>query len=131
MKHVVLGLVASGLILPATGCVRPDYEGQVRGRAETLVGHILRGEMDACVAMTDPVFVRAQGHSGVKFRFGLIRGVAKVGQLTEEDVRIGEVVVSEDARTAQVRVSIRQGEEWKPLDPMRWVRVEDTWYVTF
>jgi hypothetical protein len=131
MRPLALGLFASCLLLPAAGCARPDYEGAVLRRAETLVGHLFREEWDACVDMTDPVFVRAQGRDRVKFRFQLILGISKLGQLTQEDVRIDQVVVSEDAQTARAGLSVRQGEEWKPLDPLRWVRVEDTWYFTF
>ena len=81
--------------------------------------------------MTDPVFVRQQGENLVKGRFKLMSFLVKVGNVKPEDVRIDEINLGSDSKSAQVKVSIRTDGRWKTLDPYRWVRVDGKWYITF
>jgi hypothetical protein len=133
MKLILAPLLVAGWVTAVLfgGCVRPDHESAVRERAEALVGHLFREDFGACLEMTDPVYVRAQGTDKVKFRFKLLLGLSKLGQLGRADVRIQEVNVAPDSRTAAVYLGVRSDGEWKPLEPTRWVRDGGTWYFTF
>jgi hypothetical protein len=47
-------------------------------------------------------------------------------------VRIDDIALGSDSKSAQVKVSYRDGSQWKPIEkPYRWVRVDGKWYITF
>jgi hypothetical protein len=125
----VLSLIILGLCL--AGCGKARQERAVRERAQLLVGHLCRGEMDACVEFADPIYVRAQGSGKVKFTFGIMGTLLKLGKHTEDTVRIDEVSLGSDGKTASVRISLLADGQWKPLDPSKWVRSDGQWYITF
>ncbi len=100
-------------------------------RAASLVRHLRHDELDACVDLTDPNYVRQHGANAVKIRFGVIAGLMKLGRISDDDVRIDDITFGPDYKTAQVHWSVRAGRDWKAEDPSRWVRVDGKWYVTF
>jgi hypothetical protein len=117
-------------LLIIAGC-GPRHEDVVRGRARELITLLLQENYGSCAELTDPGFIRQHGTEGAKLRFRIMGAFAKIGNITEEKVRIDAVTVDSDSKTATVGISILTGEEWKPLDPQRWVRVDGNWYVTF
>ena len=125
----VLSLMVIGLCL--VGCGKARHEKAVRERAQRLIGHLCRGETDACLEFADPIYLRAQGTGGAKIAFGIMGGLLKLGKHTEETVRIDEVVLSDDGKTATVRMSLLAEGQWKPLNPSRWVYADGKWYITF
>ena len=48
-----------------------------------------------------------------------------------DTVRIDEVTVADDCKTATVRISLSDKGQWKSLNPSKWVRADGQWYITF
>jgi hypothetical protein len=119
------------LSLCLVGCGKARHESAVRERAQQLIEHLCLGETDACLAYADPIYVRAQGTNGAKFAFGVMGGLLRLGKHTKDTVRIDEVVVADDGKTATVRISLSDKGQWKPINPSKWVRTDGQWYMTF
>ena len=130
MKHSLLALILLPALVACVGC-SPNHEANVRERARQLIALLLQENYEACAELTDPAFIRQHGINGAKLRFGIIGAFAKLGNITEEKVRIDTIAVGSEADTATVNLSLQNGDEWKPIDPQRWVRVEGEWYITF
>jgi hypothetical protein len=57
---------------------------------------------------------------------------AVVRLVGRSNLRVEEVILGEDRKTAKVKLSRRQGDQWAPVDYVpSWVRVDGVWYVTF
>ena len=104
------------------------HKAAVRQRATEMVGYLTENNLDGCVALTDPAFVRQHGVNGVKIRFGLLHLAAKAGKLDAAAVQLGEVRLTPDNQRAEIDMSLRMQGEWKAQNPGRWVRVDDRWY---
>jgi len=119
-------------ILLTVGCAGPDHAAAIRQRFQTVAAHLCKGEVDACVPLVDPLYVRAQGSDAVKFRLGIVATVFKLAKLSPDDVRLDEVKLGADKKTANVIYSLREpGKDvWKQQDPMKWVLSDDVWYWT-
>ena len=117
-------------ILPllVAGC-GPPHEETIHQRAELLIGHLVDEDYEACVELTDPDFVRQRGTDGTKMAYRLLGGFVKLGSITRDRVRIDQITVAEDAATATAGLSLRVGDTWKSLKPLKWRRVEGQWYV--
>lgn len=129
MRKAAFAAVGMCLIVFFSGCA--NHEADIRQRAQQLINCLCADDMDGCVSLTDPLYVRAQGSQKVKFAFKIFNLVIRVGKLGPEDVRIDQVVVGDDKKTAEVQMSARKGEEWQPLPPSKWVRVDKQWYISF
>lgn len=122
-------LVLVGLLW-TSGC--SDHEKAVRERAKQLMTMVVHNDMEGCVTMTDPVFVRAQGKDAVKLRFGWLSLLVSFGKLTDEDLRIDSIKVGDDKKSATVYISIhdKNKNQWNAgKDPIRWVLEDGVWYV--
>ena len=115
------------------GCSRPDHEGAIRPKFNQAVAHLCSGDVDACLPLVDPLFVRAQGTDAVKIRLGIIATLFKLGQLSEADARIDEIRIGADKKTAEVLFSLRDTGKgvWNAQQPAKWVLHEGQWYWTF
>jgi len=125
----VLALVILTLCL--SGCGTAAQERAVRERAQKLIGHLCRGETDACMEYADPLFVRAQGAGKAKIGFAIMGGLLKLGKQTEQTVQIDEIIIGQDRKAATVRISLLADGQRKPIDPSRWVLADGQWYITF
>ena len=114
----------------AAGC-GPPHEETIRQRAELLVGHLVDEKYEACVELTDPDVVRQKGTDGTTMAYRIMGAFVKLGSITRDRVRIERITVAEDAATATAELSLRIGDTWKPLQPLKWHRVEGQWYVEF
>ena len=117
----------------STGCSGPNHEAAIRQRFQQAAGHLCRKEVEACVPLVDPLFVRGQGSDAVKFRLGIIAALFNIGGLTESDVRIDKVHVAEDKKSATVDFSLRdkQTDVWKSQQSTKWVLSDGQWYLAF
>jgi hypothetical protein len=145
MKKLIIGLLL--VLIVVAGAVlwlKPDltydlvpslwashHRTVIRERAGSLIRHLRHNELDACVDLTDPSYVRQHGANVLKLRFGLLAGLMKVSRIGDDDVRIDEITFGPDYKTAQAHWSLRSGGEWKAQEPSRWVRVDGKWYLTF
>jgi len=100
----------------------------VRERATEFVDYLGKNELDKCVEMTDPEYVRQNGVVAVKLGFGVFHLLAKAATLSQDDVQLSEVRLSDDNQTAEIDISLRIGGQWQYQKPWHWVRVEDQWY---
>ena len=46
------------VILLIIGCSGPNHEGSIRQRFQQVVGHLCRSDVEACMPLVDPLFVR-------------------------------------------------------------------------
>lgn len=58
-------------------------------------------------------------------------GLMKLAKLQESDVRIDQITLGPDSKSAEVTTSLRIKDEWKPQKPSRWGRSDGQWYLTF
>jgi hypothetical protein len=145
MKKLVLGLVLA-IVLGSVLIffMKPElafnalpflwggyHKKAITERTTTLVDDLNRDNMEGCLALTDPAFLRQHGENRAKIHFGIMRTLMKVGNLKPEDVRVDDVVLSGDAKSAEVKMSVRAAGQWKAIEPYRWVRVDGKWYLTF
>lgn len=112
------------------GLFAAKHKKAVRGRAAELVGYLYENELDKCVELTDPAFVRQHGVTNVKLRFGVVYLLAKAGKYTMDDVQLGEVRLSPDNQRAEIDMQLRINGEWQYQKPGKWVRVDDQWYCS-
>ncbi|MBC8873230.1 MAG: hypothetical protein H8E44_27665 [Planctomycetes bacterium] len=129
MRKAAFAAIGLCLLVFFSGCA--NHEADIRQRAQQLIGYLCADDMDGCVSLTDPLYVRAQGSQKVKFAFKIFNLVIRIGKLGPEDVRIDQVVLGEGNKTAEVHMSARKGEDWQPLEPSNWVRVDNQWYISF
>lgn len=143
MKHILWFFLVAALVIAGVLLMKPrlaedlmpglwagKHKETVRLRATELIGHLSQNQLDPCVAMTDPAFVRQHGVNAVKLRFGLLHILSKAGKLTPDDVQLGEIRLSPDNQRAEIEMQLRVGGQWKPQKPGRWVRVDDAWYFS-
>jgi hypothetical protein len=92
---------------------------------------VCQDDVESCVKLADPVYVRAQGADKVKFQLKLLAGLFKLGKLTEADVRIDQVVIAQDKKSAEVQFSLQSKGAWKSQKPTKWVLSDGQWYLAF
>jgi len=129
MKMKVLSIIS--LLVPLVtlvGC-GPNHEAKIRERVTQLAVYSCSNDLDGCVQITDPVFVRSQGVAAVKARYKLLNAFVRLGQLTPDKIRIDSIEVAENGKSAQVGISFMVDDEWRKRDPARWVYHEGQWYV--
>ncbi len=129
MRRAAFAAVGMCLLAFFSGCA--NHEEDIRQRAQQLINCLCADDMEGCISLTDPLYVRAQGSQKVKFAFKVFSIIVHLGKLGPEDVRVDQVVVGENKKTAEVQMSARKGEEWQPLPPSKWVRVDKQWYISF
>ena len=131
MRQVAAALLLVGMVLIA-GCGRVDHEAAVKQRTQELIGYLCADDLDGCLKLSDPIFVRAQGKDGVRVRFKILNALVKLGKLTPDKVRIDSIKIADDRKGAEVMTSIlSNNNEWKPLQPLRWVFSDGQWYLAF
>lgn len=145
MKKVIIGIVVGVvLVVVAIATLKPEltqdllpglwsgrHKNALRARTTTLIGCLCRDDMDGCVGLTDPAFVRQNGNDKTKIRFKILSVVFTLAKIQPGDVRIDDVTLGPDSKTADVTTSIRIKDEWKVQKPTKWVRSDGQWYVTF
>jgi hypothetical protein len=130
MKNSFLPLTLLFVLLAGAGC-SPNHEANVRTRAQQLIVRLLQDDYAACAELTDPAFIQQYGLKGAEVHFRVIGAVVKIGNITQDKVRIDTVTIDSEAKSATVNISIQTGDEWKPINSQRWVHVEDQWYIAF
>jgi hypothetical protein len=131
MKTFVALLLVAGTASIA-GCRKVDREAAVRQRTQELIGYMAGDDLDGCIRLTDPVFVRAQGTEGVRVRFKILNALVKLGKLTPDKIRVDSIKVADDHKSAEVAMSfLSNSNDWKPLQPMKWIFTDGQWYVAF
>lgn len=113
-----------------SGCGPGDPTPTIRARFQQMAGYLCTDNVDACVTLADPIYVRAQGTEKVKFQLKLLAGLIKLGKLTEQDIRVDQINVAEDGKTAQVQFSLQSNGEWKSQNPSNWVLSDGQWYYS-
>jgi hypothetical protein len=131
MRRIAAVVMLAGAALIA-GCGRVDHEALIRQRAQELIGYMCADDLDGCLKLSDPIFVRAQGREAVRTRFKVLNAFIKLGKVTPDKVRVDSVKVAEDGKTADMGASIMSNnDQWKPLQTMQWVFTDGQWYLTF
>jgi hypothetical protein len=145
MKKIILGLILASLLgavliflvkpewaFDATPFLWSGYHKKViTDRTATLVDHLRHDNMAGCLALTDPGYIRQRGgEDRAKGHFAIL-GLMRTLNLQQDDVRVDEIALASDSKSAQVKVSIRKRGKWEPNDTYRWVRVDGNWYITF
>jgi len=113
----------------SSGCTQPDVKPTIQARFQEFAGVVCRDDVESCVKIVDPVFVRAQGSEKVKGQLKLLTGLFKLGKVTEADVRVDQVIVAEDRKSAEVQFSLQSKGVWKSQKPTRWVLSDGQWYL--
>jgi hypothetical protein len=145
MKKYILGGVLALLVgVAAVFLLKPElafdaapflwssyHKKAITERVTTLVDHLRNNNMQGCIDLTDPAFLRQHGDGGATVHFEILSGLIWLGKLKQEDIRVDEVTLGSDSRSAQVKVSVRTAGQWKVQTPYRWVRVDGKWYITF
>ena len=123
-------LIACAALLLAGCSSKEKHEKALRERAVELHKHVVKGEWDACLKMSDPDVVAKKGTETVIGLFKILNGLLKFGKVGEEDYRVDEVVLAPDFKTAEVKGSNRINNAWKPAQNAKWVLVGGKWCIT-
>ena len=119
-------------VAATAGCAKVDQEPKVRQRTLELIGYMAADDVNGCIRLTDPVFVRAQGTEGVRVRFKILNAIVKLGKLTPDKVRIDAIKIADDRKSAEVTMSfLSNTNEWKAIQPMKWIFSDGQWYLAF
>ena len=126
-SFVLAGMTA----LLLAGCSpKEQHEKTLRLRAVELHKHVVKGEWDACLKMSDPDIVAKKGTETIIGLFKIVNGLQKFGKVGEEDYRVDEVVLAPDFKTAEVKGSNRINNAWKPAQNAKWILTGGQWYLT-
>jgi hypothetical protein len=145
MKKILLGLFLAVLLLCGlVFLVKPEWalnaapflwtgyhKKVIAERTRTLVDDLCREDVPGCLALTDPAYVRKHGENVTRLHFDGMILALKIINAKPEDVRIDDITLDPDAKSAQVKVSVRIAGKWEPNKTYRWVRVDGNWYITF
>jgi len=145
MKKILLGLLLAVLLgsvlvffvkpewaFDATPFLWTGYHKKlIAERTKTLVDDLCRKDINGCIALTDPAYVRNRGEDLTRLQFDGMSRVLRLINAGPDDVRIDEITLDPDSKSAQVKVSIRIAGKWEPHKTYRWVRVDGNWYITF
>ena len=115
--------------LLSSGCAPSDPSPTIRARFQEFGVALVRDDVDSGMKFLDPVFIRAQGGDKLKGQLRILSGLFKLGKMTEADLRVDQVIVAEDRKSAEVRYSLQSNGEWKPQKPSRWVLSDGQWYI--
>jgi hypothetical protein len=107
------------------------HKKMIAERTKILVDDLCRKDVNGCIALTDPALVRKRGEDLTRLHFEGLIAVLRFINLGPDDVRIDEITLDSDSKSAQVKVSIRIAGKWEPHRTYRWVRVDGNWYFTF
>jgi hypothetical protein len=94
-----------------------------------LIDALAKDDTEAAIKLADPQVVAHRGTGIVGVQLKVLSGFVRLAG--KDNIRIDEVVLGSDSKTAQVKLSHRTGNTWKPLEPSKWVRFHNLWYVTF
>ena len=123
-------LIACAALLLAGCSSKEKHEKALRERAVELHKHVVKGEWDACLKMSDPDVVAKKGTETVIGLFKIVNGLQKFGKVGEEDYRVDEVVLAPDFKTAEIKPSNRINNAWQPAQPAKWILTGGQWYLT-
>lgn len=143
MKNLLIGIVLGILLLivavvwlvpPLTYDSMPflwtsHHKKQINERAKELLDSLGKDDTDGAIRLTDPNVVMQHGVGWVGVHHKVLAGFVRLAG--KDNIRIDDVILSSDSKTADVKISRRQGSDWKSLDPSKWVRVHGKWYVTY
>lgn len=134
---VVVGAVAVYFLKPelAYDAVPSLFAGShkkaITQQTNLLVEQLRTEKIDAALDLTDPQFLKDHGRNGAKLHLAPRSIILRVAKIGPEDVRIDDIAVAPDGRSATAKMSLRVAGQWKPIDAVKWVRREGVWYVTF
>jgi len=118
------------LLASLVACNKPDPTPVLRERFTLLAKNICGNQPEACVALVDPVYVRAQGTDKVVGSFKFMVGLYKFMNIQENKVRIDEVLILPAGNSAEIRYSLQVNGEWKPQEkPTKWLLVDGQWFL--
>lgn len=117
------------LIFAIPGCADP--KSAIRPRFEQLAKHLCDDDVERAVELADPIYVRANGRDKVKFQLKILSTLFRLGKVTPADLRIDDITVNGDGKSAQVKFSMQSQGTWKSQAPTRWVKTDGQWYIAF
>ncbi len=106
------------------------HERSVHDRAEEFLQCLVDDDLERCVELTDPDFVREQGEFATKTQLGFLMLLADAVEFTTDRVQLGDVELSEDHQTATIDVSAQRKGVSTPATAWKWVRVDGEWYYS-
>lgn len=143
MKNLIIGVVLGILLIlaaivwlvpPLTYDSLPflwsgHHKKLIHDRAQELIDALAKDDTEAAIKLTDPNLVMQRGTGIVGVQFKVLGGLVRLAG--KDNIRIDDVALGPDSKTAEVKLSHRRGSDWKAIDPSKWVRVNGKWYVTF
>ena len=113
------------LSLCLCGCQKPPREAALRDRAQQLIGHLCRGEVEPCLEFYDPSFRHAKP-AGARNTLE-----SWAATYNEQTIRIDEVIIGADGATASVGISMLDQGRWEPAEKWKWILSDGKWYIRF
>ena len=88
------------------------------------------------VRMLDPAAIREMGEAGAWVRLRMTAALFKIAKVGTDNVRIGEIFLSEDGLSAVVSMQVRKpvpdgtGEVWNNAPPSKWKKINREWLLS-
>ena len=120
-------------LLVFSGCGPADPDVAIRGRWNQFVGGVLANDTASSKRVMEPAYVTEQGDDAITDRLTGLSRLLRAGRIKMQDMRIDQVTVAEDGKSATVNHSMRTKDgEWLSQAPYgHWVKVGNTWYITW
>ncbi|MFC1586749.1 adenylate/guanylate cyclase domain-containing protein [Planctomycetota bacterium] len=101
----------------------------VAARAREFILSIINEDWPKALAMVDPDFKAKHPQRKIIGMFKMLGGASKLMRLEEDDIRMAEVFLAEDGKTAMVAPKMLIKEEWKEGKPCHLKLLEGKWYI--
>lgn len=127
---MAMGSLAAGADNPTKGRssgLSKESETALRARASELFAACRAGDIDKCLALSDPASIEKNGRSKAVQFFRVVSGYVRLRGLGADDHRIGVITVAEDGRSARVQTEVRLGGSWQPPSTELWTLVDGQW----
>ena len=132
MRHLAAILLGVSLLV-FSGCGSTDPDVAIRGRWNEFVEGILSRDPDSSKRVMEPAYITEKGDAAISDRLEGFSKLLRAGKIKKEDMRIDQITIAEDGKSATVSHSMRTQEgEWLSQAPYgRWAKVGSTWYITW
>ena len=133
MGRYISALLFGVSLLVFSGCGPADPDVAIRGRWNQFMEGILSRDPDSSKRVMEPAYITEQGDGAISDRLAGFSKLLRAGKIKKDDLRIDQVTIAEDGKSATVSHSMRTQEgEWLSQAPYgRWVKVGGTWYITW
>lgn len=105
-----------------------DLEKSLRERAEALGLALVKGDIDKCIALSDPAVVKKTTRAKAERYFKSVHGLLKFTRVGPDQQRVGKITIAANKKSARVETEVKLRDKWQPPSVQIWSNVDGMWY---